>query len=325
AAAETVVPAPSADRVVDGAALDHVGRRVAGQRVGLAGPGEVLEPGERVRAGARGGAGGEVRRDRDVRRGEARGVSAVPAGEGVVAAAPVDHVVAVAAVDHVRVAVAGQVIAARAAGQVLDRGDRVVAGRAGGGSGREARPHAARDARVRDGVDAVATGERVVAEPAVQDVVPRPANERVGVAVSGQRVVACPAGDVLDGGDRVVARGGRVLGPARRQVHRDRAGRGGVARGVDAVPAGERVVAQAAGQRVVSVAAVQDVVRAVAGQRVVTAAAGEVLDVRERVGAGASGDRGGRGGDGVGRAGVVGGVGAVAAVHGVVAEAGPDD
>src|SRR5581483_7052176 len=196
AAAETVVPAPSADRVVDGAALDHVGRRVAGQRVGLAGPGEVLEPGERVRAGARGGAGGEVRRDRDVRRGEARGVSAVPAGEGVVAAAPVDHVV---------VAVAGQVIAARAAGQVLDRGDRVVAGRAGGGSGREARPHAARDARVRDGVDAVATGERVVAEPAVQDVVPRPANERVGVAVSGQRVVACPAGDVLDGGDRVVA------------------------------------------------------------------------------------------------------------------------
>src|SRR5581483_10446385 len=163
------------------------------------------------------------------------------------------------------------------------------------------------------------------AEPAVQDVVPRPANERVGVAVSGQRVVACPAGDVLDGGDRVVARGGRVLGPARRQVHRDRAGRGGVARGVDAVPAGERVVAQAAGQRVVSVAAVQDVVRAVAGQRVVTAAAGEVLDVRERVGAGASGDRGGRGGDGVGRAGVVGGVGAVAAVHGVVAEAGPDD
>ena len=122
-------------------------------------------------------------------------------------------------------------------------------------------------------VVAVAARQRVVAVVTEQAVVAVAAIDAVVASVAGECVVVVRAEEVFDGDERVAA-----IGPAARartKVDADVAACIGVARGVAAVAAVERVVAGVALQSVVAVQAADAVVAGVAQQLVGHAAADE--------------------------------------------------
>ena len=197
---------------------------------------------------------------------------AVAAVERVFANAALQLVVARAAAENVVMRVTRQGVGLRAAQQVLDVGVLVTRSVAGVVLGVQQRStHARLSAGIAGGVVAFAADQLVRAAAAVQRVVALATNKHVGPAVATKRVSKVAAHQVLDVDQHVAlgltARVQTLLCAGR--VHGHACGRCGVAGGVGAGAAVERVCTHAADQGVVAPAAVDGVVATEAAHDVV--------------------------------------------------------
>ncbi len=355
------VPPPPAQRVVARAAVEVVGRAVAGQAVVEGGREDALDRGVGVAGGiARGRVRGEVDDDEPGRGGVVGGVDAVAAVEQIGVRAAEQRVVAVAAAQRVDAgsaeddvvaaapfegvggAVADEAVGDRAADGVLDvevfvrlriaadaRARREVDGHGRGAGGVVDRIRAEAAA---DDV-ALAAGEHdVVAGAAVEGVFAGgtdeavgavAAFERVAVGVADERVVAGRADDALDLGQRVALCVAADAG-AGGEVDGHCGRRVRVARGVGAGAALEDVGAAAPDQEVVAEVAAQRVGRRGPAQGIGLRRTDDGLDAADHVAFGVAAEaRAGLEIDrhGVGAVRVVDGVGAVAAGERVRARA----
>ena len=245
-----------------------------------------------------------------------RGVAAGAAVERVGAGTADQRVVTAAALQQVGVRVANQRVVERRAFEVLDAVV-AVAGSVAGVVGRRGQTRGQPDQRVSvaGGIDAGATDQRVGAGAAVQPVVAGTAVEAVVAGVAGQVVVEARADQAFDRQQQVAigVTAGRGAGI---QIDLYRSARVGVAGGVAAGAADQRVGARAADQRVVAGATVQAVATGIARQQVVGIGADQRLDAVQHValgGAAVTGAVGQIDRDPGGRIAVVGGVEAGAA------------
>ncbi len=245
-------------------------------------------------------------------------VEAAPAVQDVIAPVPDEHVRAIAAGQHVGVVVPRQGVGETRAGQVLDRTqgvdprpDRVLRTR-----NLQADRHAGRRAGRPRGV-----GGGVASRSAVEDVVPRPSDQRVvastaiegvvpvetvqhvGAGRAGHRVIVETGDEVLDRIERVDLAASDGLRSRNAQVDDntgweragntqaeiDRVGSSAAHEDVAAVPVHERVVAAVADEGVVPIVAPKDIGAVVAGQMIVVVRAGEALDRGQSVVSAAAG------------------------------------
>ena len=269
AAVERIVAVTARNRVVGGVAED---------RVRLVRADDVLEIDDRVDVGRRhrnGGQGAAVQRQVD-------GGRRIAVIDRIGAAAAVERIVAGTAAQDIVAGVAEQGVGAAATDDVLEIHDRVdvsarLHGDGNGGRAVQREREGSRGVRIIDRIAAGAAVERVVAEPAA---------DQIGVAVARDGVREGRADDVFEIDDRVdIAahddRRRRRHRPGERQSH---AGSGiGIIERVDAGPAVERIVAAAARDGVVAGLRVDVIGVVIAGDTIrVGVRADDVFDIDDR-------------------------------------------
>ncbi len=145
-----------------------------------AGPGDVLEAGERVADRVR--VRGQRHRDRHAAMAVVHWIDAGGAGQGIEAADGADHVVAGAAVEAVLGRVADDHVVEAAAQDGLDTGEHIALGVAAGGC-----PGEEVDIHPGSGGDVL---ETVIAVAAVDAIGPGAADQPIVTAAAAERIVA---------------------------------------------------------------------------------------------------------------------------------------
>ena len=206
-AAPQFVGARSAfQRVVTPAAVEPVGRRVAGEPVARVRADHRLDLAQRVAFGvaARGRARGQVHRDPGSRGAVVGRVAAFAAHERIGAAAARQQVVAGAARQAVGSRVAAQGVVARRTPQVFDAREGVALGvTPGSDARRQVQGHALGRGCIARGVAAGAADQRVRPRPAFENVAARATVQRVVALVAEQQVVAHARADLVVAGTGV--------------------------------------------------------------------------------------------------------------------------
>ena len=285
AAVENIGPGTADQRVVAIAARQLVDPAITDQQVVVVGPRNIFDRliGIALGRAARSRACGQVDRDTGGGIGIVGGVGAVAAHQRIRAKTTAQRVIACAAIEQVAGGIADQCIGIGSADDMLDAAQHIalrhIADRSGTIEIDRDRPlrvgiiRRVETAAADQGIGARTADQRIVAQPAVDD---------IGAAVAGEAIAKRRSGQVFDT-DQHIAFGIAAMAHAaiERDIHGGR--RGVIIGGVDAVATHQRVGAGAADQRVVAGPALQAVIDRRTIDRVVECRADDMFDIGDDI------------------------------------------